>query len=352
MPDANKEAYTYYLSQVKELLPSASMSAKAMAAVVLVKNGQSREAAAFVASLKEHLTQTDEQGLFFAFNEMPVAWGEWPVRVHVDAMEALAAVGGHAGELEEMKMWLLKQKQTQQWDSPIATADAVYALLMNGTNLLDGQGNVRMVIGNEVLHTALDGQEAVSGLGYVKQHYTQKAVVNARTIRVEKATPGVAWGAVYASYDTPVSDVKQQTGGWQVEKKWYVEHTEGKATKLLPLNEDSRLKVGDKVVVRITVRTDRAADFVQLKDQRAACLEPLESLSGYHWNEGMGYYVDIKDASTHYFFDALGKGVFVLESAYRVSRTGVYEGGVVSIQSAYAPEYASHSDSRKVVVEK
>ena len=186
----------------------------------------------------------------------------------------------------------------------------------------------------------------------MKQHYTQKAVVNARTIRVEKATPGVVWGAVYASYDTPVSDVKQQTGGWQVEKKWYVEHTEGKATKLLPLNEDSRLKVGDKVVVRITVRTDRAADFVQLKDQRAACLEPLESLSGYHWNEGMGYYVDIKDASTHYFFDALGKGVFVLESAYRVSRTGVYEGGVVSIQSAYAPEYASHSDSRKVVVEK
>lgn len=352
VPDANKEAYTYYLSQVKELLPSASMSAKAMAAVVLVKNGQFREAAAFVASLKEHLTQTDEQGLFFAFNEMPVAWGEWPVRVHVDAMEALAAVGSHAGELEEMKMWLLKQKQTQQWDSPIATADAVYALLMNGTNLLDGQGNVRMVIGNEVLHTAPDGQEAVSGLGYVKQHYTQKAVVNARTIRVEKATPGVAWGAVYASYDTPVSDVKQQTGGWQVEKKWYVEHTEGKATKLLPLNEDSRLKVGDKVVVRITVRTDRAADFVQLKDQRAACLEPLESLSGYHWNEGMGYYVDIKDASTHYFFEALGKGVFVLESAYRVSRTGVYEGGVVSIQSAYAPEYASHSDSRKVVVEK
>ncbi|EJX06242.1 alpha-2-macroglobulin family protein [gut metagenome] len=352
VPETNKEAYTYYLSQVKELLPSASMSAKAMAAVVLEKNGQSREAAAFVASLKEHLTQTDEQGLFFAFNEMPIVWGEWPVRVHVDVMEALATVGGHAEELEEMKMWLLKQKQTQLWNSPISTADAVYALLMNGTNLLDGQGNVRMEIGNEVLHTAPDGQEAAYGLGYVKQDYTQKTVVNAQNIRVEKATPGVAWGAVYASYDTPVNDVKQQTGGWQVEKKWYVEHTEGKATKLLPLDEDRSLKVGDKVVVRITVRTDRVTDFVQLKDQRAACLEPLESLSGYHWNEGMGYYVDIKDASTHYFFDTLGKGVFVLESVYRVSRTGVYEGGVVSIQSAYAPEYASHSDSRKVVVEK
>ena len=350
VPAANKAAYAYYLSKVKELLPSASMDTKAIAAIVLDKAGHKKEAQEFVASLKEHLTKTDEQGMFFAFNENPYAWGGMKLQAHVDVMEALELIGGNTETVEEMKLWLLKQKQTQQWNSPVATADAVYALLMKGTNLLDNQGDVRIVIANEVMETVSPGKTTVPGLGYIKRSFTQKNVVDARKIEVEKRNPGIAWGAVYAEYESPISDVKQQGGELNVQKQLYVERMVDNTPQLQPVTSKTVLQVGDKVVSRLSIRVDRAMDFVQLKDQRGACFEPIGSVSGYRWNNGIGYYVDIKDASTNFFFDHLGKGVYVLEYSYRVSRTGTYETGLATMQCAYAPEYASHSASMTVEV--
>ena len=169
VPAANKAAYTYYLSKVGELLTSPSMDTKAIAAIVLDKAGRKKEAQEFVASLKEFLTKTDEQGMFFAFNENPYTWGGMQMQAHVDVMEALEAIGGNSDTVEEMKLWLLKQKQTQQWNSPVATADAVFALLMKGVNLLDNQGDVRIVIANEVLETVAPSKTTVPGLGYIKR---------------------------------------------------------------------------------------------------------------------------------------------------------------------------------------
>lgn len=350
VPAANKAAYAYYLSKVKELLPSASMDTKAIAAIVLDKAGHKKEAQEFVASLKEHLTKTDEQGMFFAFNANPYAWGGMQMQAHVDVMEALELIGGNNDTVEEMKLWLLKQKQTQQWDSPVATADAVYALLMKGTNLLDNQGDVRIVIANEVLETVTPSKTTVPGLGYIKRSFTQKDVVDARKIEVEKRNPGIAWGAVYAEYESPIRDVKQQGGELNVQKQLYVERMVGNTPQLQPITSKTVLQVGDKVVSRLSIRADRPMDFVQLKDQRGACFEPIGSISGYRWNNGIGYYVDIKDASTNFFFDHLGKGVYVLEYSYRVSRSGTYETGLATMQCAYAPEYASHSASMTVEV--
>lgn len=350
VPAANKAAYAYYLSKVKELLPSASMDTKAIAAIVLDKAGHKKEAQEFVASLKEHLTKTDEQGMFFAFNANPYAWGGLQMQVHVDVMEAFELIGGNNDTVEEMKLWLLKQKQTQQWDSPVATADAVYALLMKGTNLLDNQGDVRIVIANEVLETVTPSKTTVPGLGYIKRSFTQKDVVDARKIEVEKRNPGIAWGAVYAEYESPIRDVKQQGGELNVQKQLYVERMVDNTPQLQPITSKTILQVGDKVVSRLSIRADRPMDFVQLKDQRGACFEPIGSISGYRWNNGIGYYVDIKDASTNFFFDHLGKGVYVLEYSYRVSRSGTYETGLATMQCAYAPEYASHSASMTVEV--
>lgn len=350
VPAANKAAYAYYLSKVKELLPSASMDTKAIAAIVLDKAGHKKEAQEFVASLKEHLTKTDEQGMFFAFNANPYAWGGMQMQAHVDVMEALELIGGNNDTVEEMKLWLLKQKQTQQWDSPVATADAVYALLMKGTNLLDNQGDVRIVIANEVLETVTPSKTTVPGLGYIKRSFTQKDVVDARKIEVEKRNPGIAWGAVYAEYESPIRDVKQQGGELNVQKQLYVERMVDNTPQLQPITSKTVLQVGDKVVSRLSIRADRPMDFVQLKDQRGACFEPIGSISGYRWNNGIGYYVDIKDASTNFFFDHLGKGVYVLEYSYRVSRSGTYETGLATMQCAYAPEYASHSASMTVEV--
>ena len=303
VPATNKAAYTYYLSKVGELLTSPSMDTKAIAAIVLDKAGRKKEAQEFVASLKEFLTKTDEQGMFFAFNENPYTWGGMQMQAHVDVMEALEQTGGNTDTVEEMKLWLLKQKQTQQWDSPVATADAVFALLMKGANLLDNQGDVRIVIANEVLETVSPSKTTVPGLGYIKRSFTQKNVVDARKIEVEKRNPGIAWGAVYAEFESPVSDVKQQGGELNVEKQLYVERTMNNVPQLQPITAKTVLQVGDKVVSRLSIRVDRPMDFVQLKDQRGACFEPIGSISGYRWNNGLGYYVDIKDASANFFFD-------------------------------------------------
>ena len=350
VPAANKAAYTYYLSKVGELLTSPSMDTKAIAAIVLDKAGRKKEAQEFVASLKEFLTKTDEQGMFFAFNENPYTWGGMQMQAHVDVMEALEAIGGNSDTVEEMKLWLLKQKQTQQWNSPVATADAVFALLMKGVNLLDNQGDVRIVIANEVLETVAPSKTTVPGLGYIKRSFTQKSVVDARKIEVEKRNPGIAWGAVYAEFESPISDVKQQGGELNVKKQLYVERMVNNVPQLQPITVKTVLQIGDKVVSRLSIRVDRPMDFVQLKDQRGACFEPIGSISGYRWNNGLGYYVDIKDASTNFFFDHLGKGVYVLEYSYRVSRAGTYETGLATMQCAYAPEYASHSASMTVAV--
>ena len=350
VPAANKSAYTYYLSKVGEMLTTASMDTKAIAAIILDKAGRKKEAQEFVASLKEHLTKTAEQGMFFAFNETPYAWGGMKMQAHVDVMEALELIGGNNDTVEEMKLWLLKQKQTQQWNSPVATADAVYALLMKGVNLLDNQGDVRIVIADEVLETVSPSKTTVPGLGYIKRSFTQKNVVDARKIEVEKRNPGIAWGAVYAEYESPVSDVRQQGGELNVQKQLYVERMVNNAPQLQPVTEKTVLQVGDKIVSRLSIRVDRPMDFVQLKDQRGACFEPIGSVSGYNWSNGIGYYVDIKDASTNFFFDHLGKGVYVLEYGYRISRAGTYETGLATMQCAYAPEYASHSASMTIII--
>ena len=346
-----KPAYNYFLPKVKNELTTSSMSVKAQAAVILLKNGQAA-ASDFIASLKEHLIQEDEMGAHFAFNDTPYRWGMMPIPVHVSAMEALRLAGGNDSLLEEMKLWLLKQKQATQWDSPVATADAVYALLCQGVDLLANEGEVRISIGKETVETLTDGLAATAGLSYVKKTFTEGSALEAHRVTVEKRDEGMAWGAVYAQYLSPISDVKQHGGSLDVEKKLYVERlsADGKKT-LQPLSEVDAVTVGDKIVSRITIRVDRAMDFVQLKDSRAACLEPMGSLSGYRWSNGIGYYVEIKDAATNFFFDGLGKGTYVLESGYRVARAGTYETGLATMQCAYAPEFVSHSAGGTLVVE-
>ena len=144
-------SYSYFLSKVGTNLNTAEMGMKAQSAIILLKAGRMAEANEFIASIKEHLVQTNEEGAYFAFNEKPFRWGMQPIPVHVEVMEALRLAGGNDALVEEMKLWLLKQKQTTSWNSPVATADAVYALLCQGSDLLATRGDVRIVLGNKVL---------------------------------------------------------------------------------------------------------------------------------------------------------------------------------------------------------
>ncbi|MDE6348713.1 MAG: alpha-2-macroglobulin [Bacteroides sp.] len=361
VPAENQAAHRYFLSKVPANLKDGSVSSKAQSAIVLKAAGRSAEANEFIASLKEHLVQTDEMGAHFAFHDTPYNWGMLPIPAHVDAMEALRMVGGNDALVEEMKLWLLKQKQATGWNSPVATADAVYALLCQGSDLLESRGDVRITLGNQTLSTLLlreggvseggDGSEPLA-LGYLKETFTNESpVLKAQSVTVEKRDAGIAWGAVYAQYLSPISDVRQQGGALSVEKKLYVERVSADgANSLQPVAEGTRLAVGDKIVARLTIRLDRAMDFVQLKDRRGACFEPIGALSGYRWSNGFGYYTEVEDAGTNFFFDHLGKGVYVLEHSYRIARGGTYETGLATIQCAYAPEYASHSAGGTIVI--
>ena len=350
VPAANREAYNYYLSKVQNELTSASITRKSRAIVILAKAGK-KQAADLAASLAEHLVREDEMGAHFAFLDTPYRWGMMPIPSHVAAMEALRVQGGRDELLEEMKLWLLQQKKTTTWDSPVAAADAVYALLCTGSNWLESRGDVRVTLGKETIETLSDAS-SVPGLSYVRRTFGEDSpVVEAKEAVVEKRDEGIAWGAVYAQYLSPMSELGQHGGELSVDKQLYLERVAADGSKsLTPLTAGAALSVGDVVVSRITLRVDRAMDFVQLKDGRAACLEPVNALSGYRAGR-VSYYEEVEDAATCFFFDSLGKGVYVLEHRGRVARAGRYEAGIATLQCAYAPEYSSHSAGGTLQVE-
>lgn len=329
---------------------STSLLQKARLAVVLLAHHRAESAAEVIQSIKEHLTLTPGRGACFAMNES-AAWGMSNISLHVACMEALQRAGGEEELIRQMKVWLLQQKQTHSWGQPVASADAVYALLMQGESTWQSGGRVVLTLGKEQMDTT--SGESLEGVAAIHRTYREgDAALSSRKLLVQKQDEGMAWGAVYAHCLVPVEEVKSYGQGLQVEKQLYVERVDagGKARLERVVEGSTHLAVGDKVVSRMVVHADRSMDFVQLKDQRGACFEPLSVLSGYRWNQGMGYYLDVKDASATFFFDHLPKGVHVLEHSYRVVRAGTYEAGMASIQCAYAPEYAAHSATARVVV--
>ena len=350
IPLSIKYAHAFYLSKVHQTLTNQTLMGKALSAIVLAKAGKTVEANEFINSMKEYAVKTDEMGMFYASSVNPYSWYGNKMKMQTAVMEAFDEVAKDNATVEEMKMWLLKQKQAQSWDSPVATVNAVYALLNRGSNLLDNPGDVKISFGKQAFGTN-SVKTPNPTLGYIKKSFEDSATTsNLGQIKVEKRDAGIAWGAVYVEYMEDVDNLKQQGKELSVSKALYVEQLVNGVKELKPLKDNNSLKVGDKVVARIIIKVDRDMDFVQLKDQRAACFEPLESLSGYHWGAGTGYYVAVKDASTNFFFDSLVKGTYVLEHSFFVARSGNYSSGIATLQSAYAPEFASHSSSLRVVV--
>lgn len=350
VPAANQQAYTYFLSEIEATLATQTELQKAYAVVVLQANRRTKEANDFLASLRQHLVPAGE-GLTLTQANPGNNGLTTPVARQVAVMEAFQSLPDAAPLLAKMKIWLLQQKQTRQWNSPVATADAVYALLCQGDNLLDNQGGVRLLFAGKTIDTQAPSATFIPGVQYVKETFTDPKSVNASSLTVEKPTAGIAWGAVYAQYQEKLSRVAQQGNGLRIERQFYVEKRVDNVAQLQPITAATRLVVGDQVVSRITLRLDRPMDFVQLKEQRAACLEPSESLSGYRRSGSAGYYLSVNDASSNLFFDHLVQGVYVLERRYWVTRAGTYETGLATLQSAYAPGFASHTSSAQIKVE-
>lgn len=328
----------YFIDKLSGEGKELTIYGKALGAIILQQAGKVAEARLFMQSLMEYSVVTDEMGRYFDTPKARYSWFSYKIPTEVAAMEAIQRITKDTKAIDEMKRWLLKQKQTQTWETLIATADAVYALMATGaSDLLANTGGVEITLGKEVIRTPAD-----NAIGYIKKTVSGD-VMNIKKVSVDKEGTGMGWGAVYAQYLESMDQIGEQGNGLSVSRQLY------KGDEAL--NESAPLKVGDRITVRLTVKADRDMDFVQIKDDRAACMEPLQAVSGFRWGNGLGYYQATKDASTQFFIDQMRKGTYVIEYQVYVNRTGEYQAGIATVQSAYAPEFGGHTRGYRVMVE-
>ena len=326
------EANSYLLNLLKKDVKRQTIYEKAMTAVILAKSPLLKEsdrtkAREYVQSLKEFTVYREEMGRYYDTPRAGYSWFDYKIPTQTMAIEALQQITPNDLQtIQEMQRWLLQSKRTQAWDTPINSVNAVYAFL-HGTSLELSAQNAAVTLDGKTLETP----KATAAIGYVKAPVPAEG----KMLTVDKTSEGTSWGAVYAQFMQPAHDIKDSGSGLTVKRE------------LSTLNSQlSTLKVGDRVMVRITIEADRDYDFVQLIDRRAACLEPVRQLSGYH----SGSYCTPRDNSTNYYFDRLSKGKHVIETEYYVDRPGTYETGSCTVSCAYAPEFRGTTKSQTINV--
>jgi hypothetical protein len=248
----------------------------------------------------------------------------------------------------------LKNKQTNSWESTKATADACYALLLQGKEWLNYEATVTVQLGNTKISATDNKQEA--GTGYFKEviegeNITPEMGDIAVTVGSSQTTTSATWGAVYWQYFEDLDKITTSSTPLKLVKKLFVEKNGDRGPELTPVNDGDVLKVGDKIKVRIELRVDRDMEYVHMKDMRAAAMETVNVLSDYKWQGGLGYYESTKDASTNFFFGSLRKGTYVFEYPLFVTHEGNFSNGITTIQCMYAPEFTSHSEGIRINVE-
>ena len=343
------EAFQFYLEITGKFWDkNTRLYDRAIAAMVLQRNGNTKTALSIVKSLREHASHKTDEGMFWANNQAKTFLFQSATCVHTFMMQAFYETGSKPEEMDEMKRWLLTQKQTQKWESVPATVNAVNILLQTGTNCLDGEGKVSIRIGNQTLDT----EKGEVGTGYFRTVFDAKAItpdMNRITVSKEGAGPG--WGAVYGQYFEDLDKIKTANTGLNVEKSLFIEKITATGKSLLPVTENQSVKVGDKVIVRLVVRADRDFEYLLLKDMRASCFEPAESLSRIRRAQQAIYYQMIRDASMNFYFYNLPQGTYVFEYPLYANASGDYSNGIATIQCLYAPEFVSHTSGGRVTVE-
>ncbi|MDR2056720.1 MAG: hypothetical protein LBP83_00245 [Dysgonamonadaceae bacterium] len=343
-----KEAVQFYTNLAdKHWTNTPRLYHRAIAAIILHRSGNTKTALSIVQSLREHASRKPDSGMFWANNTTQAFFFQSAVCIHSFIMEAFLETGANAAETDEMKLWLLKQKQTQEWESVPATVNAIHILLNTGTNRLENEGKTAIQWGNQTVDT----QQGEAGTGYLKIVRDAPSITQDMSrvkITKEDAAPG--WGALYWQYFEDLDKITSAKTELKVEKSLFIEKTTSAGKTLLPVSEEHPLRVGDKAIVRLTVRSDRDLEYVLLKDMRASCFEPVEQLSGIRWTQSTVYYQTTRDASMNFYFYNLPKGVYVFEYPLYVNSRGDYSNGITTIQCLYAPEFVSHTSGGRVRV--
>jgi hypothetical protein len=341
------EMADFYRSVLKNNWTRHGLYERALISLLMSREGDNMTARAIVDSFREHATRSDELGMYWADNRAWVFMSSSAVTVHTFIMDAFREAGAKDNEMDEMKRWLLKQKQTQLWESTHATMDAVYALLSTGSDWFASTGETVIHLGDQPVEVPFREQ----GTGYVKQSWSGTEIqpeMGRATVTHHGDTP--AWGALYWQYFEEMDQIVKTDGALDIEKQLFVEETGPSGIRLVRITEERPLKVGDKVVIRLTLRSDRDMEYVHLKDTRAACFEPIDQLSGCGWQNGILYYKTSKDASTDFYFNVLPKGTYVFEYAVHVNRKGSYSNGMAAVQCMYAPEFTSRTSGERINV--
>lgn len=354
---ANKQAYNYYYQQAMKYWQNQSEYMKGMISMALLRTNQKAYVLSKIyPSIIENAVTTAERGMYWKNNQWGYYWYQSPLEQQALLIE-LAESLGQKTDANEMRTWLINQKQTNNWKTTKATADAIYALLLNNSAQVEADRKVTIQLGNYTVTNT--GNNAQAGTGYIKEVLQQKDVTPAMgNITVSVSTSGSAiknagpsYGAVYWQYFEDMDKITQATTSLSLHKKLFVEHNTSSGKVLTPVDGDSILHVGDKVIVRVELKTDRDLEYIHLKDMRAAAMEPVNVLSEYKWQDGLGYYESTKDVATDFFISFMPKGTYVFEYPVYITHTGTFSAGTANVQCMYAPEFTSHSEGSKITVE-
>ncbi|MEZ4912044.1 MAG: MG2 domain-containing protein [Saprospiraceae bacterium] len=349
----HRHVFNYYMGQASKYWNTRNLFTQANLGLALFRNSD-QTWKKIVASLTEKAVSNPELGTYWnegnGFN-----WSQLPIERHARIMELFIVTQSNLREIDKMKIWLLKNKQTNIWHTSKSTVSAIYALLIQGeqngitSNISEVKPTI-VTVGNIDLNTKISQVEA--GTGYVKTSFKgDELKQDMAKITVQNPNNSIAWGAAYYQYFEVLEKVDKFSGTpFKISKKYYKINTKEASDALTEITSNDVLKIGDKVKVRIILETDRDLDFVHLKDLRPSGFEPISVLSGHRHQDGLYYYESVTDLASHFYFDTLRKGKYVFEYPVVVSHAGDYTGGITTAQCLYAPEFSSHSEGVKVEV--
>ena len=350
IPSSARTAHAYFMEQAKQHWLNQSRYFQGMIALALNRSGQTTAANGIIRSLEQFAIK-NEQGMYWKeMTEGGYYWHQAPIEIQSTLIEAFAEIQKNNTTVDELKTWLILNKQTNNWRTTRATADAVYAVLLNGTDWTQQNNPVNIRLGNRTVQPS----SSEAGTGYFREVIPAEQV-RPETGRIQVSTSGSAgaspgWGSVYWQYFEDADKVTGAKTPLSLVKSVYVETNGDRGPVLKKLENGNEISIGDKVVVRIELRTDRDMEYVHMKDMRAAALEPVNVLSGYRYQDGLGYYESTRDVSTSFFFDRLRKGTYVFEYSMFAQHAGNFSNGVASIECMYAPEFRSQSEGIRINV--
>ncbi|MFD2915958.1 alpha-2-macroglobulin family protein [Psychroserpens luteus] len=342
----------YYQTQIQKYWLSRSLYAKGLMTLVLHRMDDESTSAKILESLRETSITSEELGMYWKENTSSWYWYQAPIETQALLIETFSEVENDTATIDNLKIWLLKNKQTNRWKTTKATTEAVYALLLQGSDWLSVSEMVDIVIGGQQIEPSkLEDVKVEAGTGYFKTSWNSSEIEpEMATVKLTKKGDGIAWGSLYWQYFEDLDKITSAETPLKLSKKLFKKTNTDTGEQITEITPETDLKVGDLVRVRIELRSDRAMEFIHMKDMRAAGLEPINVLSQYKYQDGLGYYEATKDASTNFFFDYLPKGVYVFEYDLRVNNAGDMSNGITTIQSMYAPEFSSHSEGVRIEI--